>query len=107
MSMITRLTTKEKMIANIIFMLEHKCTDAQKHLLVQRGYLLKFETEENPYKYTCRHIVNMDIFDGKGVKELNEMYMDVLREFGGGWTEYENSTESISVDANGVAWTRE
>ena len=98
--MITKLTNKEKMIANIIFILEYKTNKKQQDKLIGRGYL--FESKD----YTNRVRVNMKIFNGKGNKELNEMYMDILREFASDWIEYDNSTQDITIDNDGVAWVR-
>jgi len=98
--MVTKLSNKEKMIANIIFILEYKTTKKQQDKLIGRGYL--FESKD----YLNRVRVNMKIFNGKGNKELNEMYMDILREFGSDWIEYDNSTQDITIDNDGIAWVR-
>ena len=105
--MITKLTNKEKMIANIAFILEHKTNKNQKDKLKDRGYIIKYFEGGEKYDDYARYRVNMKIFDGKGNKELNELYMDIIREFGSDWLEYDNSTEDIIVDDNGIAWVNE
>lgn len=105
--MITKLTNKEKMIANIIFILEHKTSKEQKKKLKDRGYIIQYFEGEERYESYAKYRINMNIFNGKGNKELNELYMDIIREFGNDWLEYDNSTEDITVDDNGVAWVNE